>query len=223
MPSIRQHIERRSTTASQNSRPAASRLANARAEVNQLFSGRSSVGARGRSQSPESPKEPRQQLGLGRLPSTRINIPYLNRTNSATNTPLASPRSIRNPFAPISNRPVTAQSLRQETEQSHVANPPQVRRSATQNRRFVGVDPAELHLAELAEAGRRRRRQKTRNTERGCGPKIKNRKIRSKILACFISGLVISTPSICDLKTNIYPVSIPRFDGVSSIGFVKSQ
>lgn len=193
MPSTRQHIERRSTANSQNSRPAPSRLQRARNEVNQLFSGRSRVGAPRRSESPESPKEPRQQLGLHGLPSTRINIPYLNRTN--TSTPLPSPRSIRsfrNAFTPISSRPVTDQALRRETEQAQVANPPQIRRSSTQNRRFVGVDPAELHLAELAHAGRRRRRQKARNAERGCGPKIKNRKIRSKILSCFISGLFLT-------------------------------
>jgi hypothetical protein len=60
----------------------------------------------------------------------------------------------------------------------------------------VGVDPAELHLAELAETGRRRRQRKARERERRCMPKIKNKKIRAKILSCFISGLVKIPPPL---------------------------
>jgi hypothetical protein len=198
MPSSDENMGRRSS-ASQPSRPAPSRLQNVRVGINQLFTGRSRVGLP-RSQSPESPKTPRLALGLQNLPSTRINIPYLNRTSStssdrSTRPNTAVPRSARNPLTPFTSRPLTPRGLQQETrDPHHTTIPPPVRHSS--RRRFVGVDPAEMHLAELAQVGRRRRRQKSRarprHAERRCGPKIKNRKIRQKILSCFVSGIVSS-------------------------------
>jgi hypothetical protein len=193
MPSATENTRR--SSASQPSRRAPSRLDNVRVGINQLFTGRSRVGLP-RSQTPESPKTPRLALGLQDLPSTRIHIPYLNRTSStssnrSTRPNTAVPRPARNPLTPFSSRPITPRALRQETRDfTDTTIPPPVRRSST--RRFIGVDPAELHLAELAHAGRRRRRQKSRNrqAERRCAPKIKNRKIRQKILSCFVSGLV---------------------------------
>jgi hypothetical protein len=196
MPASNENTPRRSS-ASQPSRPVASRLQNVRVGINQLFTGRSMVG-QPRSQSPESPKTPRLALGLQNLPSTRINIPYLNRTSStssdrSTRPNTTVPRTTRNPLTPFGSRPIPPRGLQQETRDSpDTTIPPPVRRSS--GRRFVGVDPAELHLAELAQVGRRRRRQKSRarhrHAERRCGPKIKNRKIRQKILSCFVSGIV---------------------------------
>lgn len=165
-----------------------------------MFSGRSTVGAR---RIPESPKEPNQQLGLHNMPSTtRIQIPYLSRRNSDVNTPLASPRSsrparsIRNAFTPMRSRSSSmrsmSNSLRQEQEAAQVPVPPPIHRSSSGARRFVGVDPAELHLAELAHSGRRRRKQRSRDPLGGFAPRIKNKKIRAKILSCFLSGLVRS-------------------------------
>jgi hypothetical protein len=198
MPASNENTPRRSA-ASHPSRSAPSSLQNVRVGINQLFTGRSTVGLP-RSQSPESPKTPRLALGLQNLPSTRINIPYLNRTFStssdrSTRPNTAVPRTTRNPSTPFSSRPITPRGLQQETRDSpDTTIPPPVRRSS--GRRFVGVDPAELHLAELAQAGRRRRRQKSRarhrhrHAERRCAPKIKNRKIRQKIVSCFVSGIV---------------------------------
>lgn len=196
MPSSDENTPRRAS-ASHTSRPVPSRLQNVRVGINQLFTGRSRVGLP-RSHSPESPKTPRLALGLQNLPSTRINIPYLNRTSStssdrSTRPNTAAPRSIRNPLAPFITRPITPRGLREGARDSpNTTVPPPVQRSS--GRRFVGVDPAELHLAELAQVGRRRRRQKSRarhrDSERRCGPKIKNRKIRQKILSCFVSGIV---------------------------------
>jgi hypothetical protein len=192
MPSSDETTQRRSS-ASRPIRPVPSRLQNVRVEINQLFSGRSSVRLP-RSLSPESPKTPRLALGLQNLPSTRIHIPYLNRRSStdssrSTQPNTAVPRPARNPTS-FSSRPITPRALREEPRNTPTTSiPPQVRRSS--GRRFVG-DPAELHLAELAHVGRRRRRHKSRNrrAERRCGPKVKNRKIRQKILSCFVSGLV---------------------------------
>lgn len=171
-----------------------SRVVSLRSGLNGWFNGRSRVGTP-RSSSPESPKTPRQRPGLGelRLPSTRLHIPYLSRSNSIASVrdsgPLASPRSFRHPFATISSRPVTPSTLRQQARplSGETVFP---RSHQPSGRRFVGVDPAELHLADLAATGRRRRRLKTRRSERLCGPKIKNRQIRAKILSCFISGMV---------------------------------
>jgi hypothetical protein len=199
MPLERQdHSSRYSGRSSaRSSRPPPSRLENVRVGLNSLFTGRSRVG-RVRSQTPESPKTPRPALGLRELPSTRLHIPYLTRTNSSRTSrnnsiSSVSRRSTQSPLTPISSRPLTPNSFRQQTQQhsrdpSTTNIPPPVRRPST--RRFVGVDPAELHLAELAQAGRRRRKRKARNLERRCAPKIKNRHIRAKILGCFISGLV---------------------------------
>jgi len=186
MPSADENLPRRSS-ASRPSRTVPSRLQNVRVGINQLFTGRSSVGLP-RSRSPESPKTPRLALGLQNLPSTRINIPYLNRTSSTS-----SDRSTRNPLTPFSSRPIIPGAREQENQDARDTTiPPPARRTSA--RRFVGVDPAEMHLAELAQAGRRRRRQKSRarhrHAGRRCGPKIKNRKIRQKILSCFVSGIV---------------------------------
>jgi len=187
MPPIRQSTSRRSPTNS--SRPAPpSRLENVRTGIQHLFSGRSSVGTR--APTPESPKTPQPTLGLQRLPSTRLNIPYLTRSESDRSR--RSHRAQRSPNTPLSSRPITPNSLQQQIQQSNVSTiPPQVRHNS--QRRFVGIDPAEQHLAELAQDGRRRRRTKSRKADRHkCAPKIKNRKIRSKILSCFISGIVRS-------------------------------
>jgi hypothetical protein len=192
MPSTRQSSSRRSST-TQSSRPAPSRLENVRAGINQLFTGRSTVG-RVRSQPPESPKAPRLVLGLQNFSSTRLAVPYLNRTATSTPTPpsptAASPRSAHSPSTPLSSRPITPNALRHHTSRQPSVStiPPQVRHNSS--RRFVGIDPAEVHLAELANVGRQRRKNKPKQSERTCAPKIKNRKIRAKILSCFISGLV---------------------------------
>jgi hypothetical protein len=209
------HSNRYSNRSSaRSSRPPPSRLENVRVGLNSQFSGRSRVGTV-RSQTPQSPKTPRPALGLRELPSTRLHIPYLTRTNSSRTSrnnsiSSVSRRSTQSPLTPISSRPLTPNSFRQQTQQhsrdpSATSIPPPVRRTST--RRFVGVDPAELHLAELAQAGRRRRKRKPRSLERRCAPKIKNRHIRMKILSCFISGLVNYPLSKVDSTLLIGPSS----------------
>jgi hypothetical protein len=183
MPSRRQNISRRSPSSQ-------SRIDSARVGIQYLFTGRSSVGTR--SSTPNSPKTPRPTLGLGDLPSTRLVIPYLTRSASVRSES-SSTRSLRSPNTPLSSRPATSNSLRQQTARSNISTiPPQVRHNSS---RFVRVDPAEELLAELAQDGRRRRKTKSRPRDRTCARKVKNKKIRSKILSCFISGLVRYPPS----------------------------
>ncbi|KAH8687670.1 hypothetical protein BGZ60DRAFT_522319 [Tricladium varicosporioides] len=186
MPPVRQNPPRR-LSSRDSSRPASSRIEGIRTGINHLFTGRSRIGTP-RSHTPESPKTPRLALGLGNLSSTRIVIPYLTRTN--TNSSQSSQTPIRpqhTPHTSVSSRPIAPNPHQQQAPVSTI--PPQIRHNGA--RRFRGVDPAETHLAELAEAGRRRR-NKVRSSERRCGPKIKNRKIRAKILTCFISGLFLT-------------------------------
>ena len=184
MPPVRPNGHRRQIL-SESSRERPSRLEGIRTGVNHMFSGRSRV-ATPRSGTPESPKTPRLALGLGNFSSTRLVLPYLTRSN--TNPPQYATR--HDPHSPVSTRPITAHSLRQQTTILPTSSvPPRVRHDSQSGRRFVGVDPAELHLASLVDSGRRRRRNKAKR-EPQCAPKIKNKKIRTKILSCFISGLV---------------------------------
>jgi hypothetical protein len=195
MPPVRQNGHRRQQS-SESSRGPQSRIEGIRTGINSLFSGRSRVGPP-RSRTPESPKTPRLALGLGNFSSTRLVIPYLTRTNTTSRPPTRQ-------NTPISSRPITADSLRNSLRQQDtilpLSNPPRhARHNSHTARRFVGVDPAELHLAELAETGRRRRQRKAKESRR-CAPKITNKKIRAKILSCFISGLVKIPPPL-DFKT----------------------
>ncbi|CZT02934.1 uncharacterized protein RAG0_09891 [Rhynchosporium agropyri] len=203
MSSRRRSEGRRSSSAAPLQ--AQSRFESLRNGLNRWFSGRSRVGTPRRQEVPESPKTPRHTPGLQelRLPSTRIHIPYLTRSDSRESSRdsevLASPRSFRHPFAPIAApRPITANSFDTRPHTRRPSDDQNVLPRAHQpaGHRFVGVDPAELHLADLAATGRRRRRrrrtQKMRRSERLCGPKIKNRKIRAKTLSCFISGMFLT-------------------------------
>jgi len=208
--------------------PPNSRLGSIRAGVHGLFSGQSTV-ERARSHSvdtPESPKTPRPVfprpvVGLQNLPSPRLHIPYLTRSRSQRSARSHHSNNSQSSITPLSPRvpepsfisqPISPNSLRQHVAQSNIsAVPPQARRNA--GRRFDGLDPAELALAELAQDGRTRRRVKNRNASRRdnriCGPKIKNKKIRSKILSCFISGMVnFHCIPICNAYANISSFSL---------------
>lgn len=172
-----------------------SRLEEIRGGLNSLFSGRSSAEAR--SPSPESPKAPRL-VGLSNLPSTRIHIPGLTisrsstRRNSAAAEPTLPRHEERRP-PPVATR--SNSRLSQSTQLPAVSSPistipPRVRRRS--ERRFLSVDPAEQHLADLADRGRRRRGtpRGTQESGRGCAPRLRNKRIRQKILHSLISGLV---------------------------------
>jgi len=172
-------------------------------------------------ESPKTPRPiptPRPILGLSNMPTTRLNIPFLSRSrsdarsysrsesrlNSRTESRAQSRNSshtavppAQSPLSPYSaNTPSALGSVptnvwHRQIQQLDLSYPRRHRRQSS-SRRFVGVDPEELHLAQLAEVGRRRRdKQRPSKSERRCAPKIKNRKIRSKMLSCFVSAIVL--------------------------------
>ncbi|KAL3422585.1 hypothetical protein PVAG01_06741 [Phlyctema vagabunda] len=177
-----------------------SRLEGVRGGLQQLFTGRSSVGrgSAGSSRVNEeimSPKTPVLEFREHELPSTHIRIPGLsrpgsNRTSRSSNASSRNSRRLaREPSTPISTRPIVPNILQQTFtnrpaptyHEGHVRN----------NSRFVGVDPAEAELAELAQAGRRRRKTRPSRT-RMLAPKIRSKKIRAKILSSFVSGIFLT-------------------------------
>ncbi|KAB8290710.1 hypothetical protein EYC80_008349 [Monilinia laxa] len=151
-----------------------SRLEDIRGGLHSLFSGRSSVGAR--SPSPGSPKAPRL-VGLGNLPSTRIHIPGLTisqsstRRNSAAAEPIL-PRHQETLLPPVVTRPNRrSQSTQPPTVSSPISTiPPQVQRRGRRRR------------------GTPRGADESRGT---CVPRIRNKRIRQKIVHSLISGLFL--------------------------------
>lgn len=152
-----------------------------------MFSGRSSVGSQ--SLSPESPKTPRLPLGLNNLSSTRLAIPHASRlaTTSSPHSLHPSSRSSTETEILTSFQPTAPEPVHQHRAYNGISVLSVQTRHQT-GRRFV--DPAEQQLAELANEGRRRR-PKTHNVERRRSSRVKKPRLRSKILTCFISGVVL--------------------------------
>ncbi|KAF9882422.1 u5 snrnp complex [Colletotrichum karsti] len=112
--------------------------------------------------------------------------------NRAATDPLPEPHMTRaagQQPASVAMPPPVAQSSRSETR--------------GRTRRFTGPDPAEMHLAQMAQEGRRRRRRRQRDRQQGddeghpkrfllCLPWVKSRRMRSQILRCFISGTFLA-------------------------------
>ncbi|KAL0942133.1 uncharacterized protein CTRU02_200019 [Colletotrichum truncatum] len=155
----------------------------------------------------DSPKTPQFNLGLPTLPGTRLNLPHLTRTWTSGST---GSDSRPNPEQPAPSRSVT-EPLPEPylmraggSQDASVAIPPPIAQRARseshrRTRRFTGPDPAEMHLAQMAQEGRRRRRQGQRNHQDDgdeghpkrfllCLPWVKSRRMRSQIFRCLISG-----------------------------------
>ncbi|KAH8646754.1 hypothetical protein BX600DRAFT_155526 [Xylariales sp. PMI_506] len=168
----------------------------------------------------DSPKTPIFQLGAPSLPSTRLHLPHLNRTWTRDSTDGPSPVPSRAPSNANGRtpRPSMQQSRARPEENENVALPEPVRQGRDSGgrramRRFRGADPAEVHLANLAETGRRRARRRGSGDDasqpdaegRGkpkrfmyCFPPIKSRRIRKQIVRCLISGFFLTLLlSIC--------------------------
>lgn len=156
----------------------------------------------------DSPKTPRFNLGLPTLPGTRLNLPHLTRPwTSSSDEPNSRPNSAQqNPSQAIetSLEPHTTRAGGQHVAPV-TAPAPVAQRTRSESfgrtRRFTGPDPAEMHLAQMAHDGRRRRRRAHRNQQRDeghpkrfllCIPWPNSRRMRSQILRCFISGTFLT-------------------------------
>jgi len=167
-----------------------SSLAEMRRNIGMMFSGESRVGRQRISvigSALESPKTPRLVLGLQNFSSTRLAIPYLNRTSIS----LPSSPVVPSPPPAPSRSPSSAQSPQHSLQTTTIYVVPSRGQRNSPRRENIGVEPADVHLAELADIGRRRRRKgKSKKSRRQCGPKFKHKRIRAKILTCTISALV---------------------------------
>ena len=159
-----------------------------------MFSGESRVGRRRaaiESDEPalESPKTPRFILGPQNFSTTRLAIPYLNRPSMSlpsspiSPSPPTAPRLAHSPQPPLPAPP-------QESTSSTVRPSRTRERHQSPRREDVGVEPADAHLAQLADIGRRRRKGKSKSRDRRCELRFKHRRVRAKALTCVISGLV---------------------------------
>lgn len=162
-----------------------------RTGLHRLFSGESRIGSR--RLSPESPKTPRLPLGFPNISSSRITLPHLTHTRSNRSIDSQTSISPLSPHVapPAHSRTISAESFR---ELQRSASDTAADRRRDSRRRFVGVDPEELHLAHLAEAHRARKnkhKNKKRQRQPICLPNIKNRTIRKKLLSCVVSGSIL--------------------------------
>ncbi|KAK8116637.1 uncharacterized protein PG998_004918 [Apiospora kogelbergensis] len=182
----------------------------------------------------ESPKSPRFNINLTNMPSTRLHLPNLARTwtrgSSGPPTQPPSPHDFGQQGGdggggPMSSmqeaRPRPSMQQQQQQQQTQpellpVVEEPQPARTRSNEqrssfmRRFRGADPAELHLADMADRGRQRTRRHghTNGSSSGrhsdpasghqppkrflyCFPWVKSRRVRNQILRCFVSGMLL--------------------------------
>lgn len=174
LPTLLEPAPRSAHTARSTTRPLPLAVGRLRAGIQQMFSGRSSVGTP--SSPPDSPKTPRLPLDPNNLSS---------RTEPAPDYSRYSSQPAANPLPPTTTRPAATHTPQQRPVYSGISilsfqtgrRPP---------RPFV--DPEEQQLAELANEGRRRRHKTP--VEKKCFPKIKSKRTRSKMVTCVVSGLV---------------------------------
>jgi hypothetical protein len=122
----------------------------------------------------ESPKTPRFNLRMPAMPSTRLDLPNLDRTwTQGSNGPQSpsSPRSTSYGSPYTDSRTGTTQSTDGVSEPAPVHHARQHSRTESGgSRRFRGADPEEAHLASMAADGRRRgRRHGRRAGDAGAG------------------------------------------------------
>jgi hypothetical protein len=155
----------------------------------------------------DSPKTPRFSLNMPDLPSTRLHLPHLARTWTEGSSGPPSRPGTAQAWARGERFPIVAEpmpTMPPEYVGHGVAAPRGHRRGQESRTRFRGVDPAEMHLAELVEDSRRRRgvdrerrhhhrrhhhhrdgRRHGSNTRRGTGPGESRKAPPKHFLFCF--------------------------------------
>ncbi|CAK7206399.1 hypothetical protein SEUCBS139899_009191 [Sporothrix eucalyptigena] len=128
-----------------------------------------------------SPKTPQFDVGMPPMPSTRLHLPNLQRTwtrgssgpptrpGTATGVPLNSIAPIRPPAdisEPVPVVPAQHVNSRNRSNSEESLGDDGSRRDR-RRRRFEGADPAEMHLATMADDGRRRRRHGNEGSRSG--------------------------------------------------------
>lgn len=189
----------------------------------------------------ESPKSPDFNINLTNMPSTRLHLPNLARTwTRGSSGPPTRPPSQQEvveqrggvgvgdeprasmqsewPRPSMQQQPSQPDRLPAIDEPQHAHTRPSEDRSNFMQH-FRGADPAEMHLADLANRGRQRtqRRNRSDGSASGrasdpasghdtpkrflfCFPWVTSRRVRNSILRCFVSGLLlVLTLSVCKL------------------------
>lgn len=184
MPPSRQSASKKTSTRP-STRPIPERTQRVRAGMRHMFAGRSTIGSQ--SSPPESPKTPQVVLNQSNWSSTRLAIPYISRTRTTppSTAQNSAPASTANVQAQASSGPTAPERVRRQRA-FHAISVLSGQTRSNNGRGFV--DPADQHLAELAREGRRRRHKST-DISRRRTTKAK-RKLRSKIVTCFVSGMV---------------------------------
>jgi hypothetical protein len=186
----------------------------------------------------ESPKTPRFALGLPHLPSTRLHLPHLTRTwTNGSNGPASRPPTARPGTSVASEAAPRPSFSRAMQERLATLTPPepaaQVEADQQRHRlrRFDGADPAELHLAAMAEDGRRRTRGRPHDRAPRpppkrflfCFPWIKSRRIRSQILRCFVSGTFLTLLlAVCKYYAGLYSMGMLTHDTDLALSITKN-
>ncbi|KAK8029943.1 hypothetical protein PG993_011234 [Apiospora rasikravindrae] len=182
----------------------------------------------------ESPKSPNFNINLTNMPSTRLHLPNLARTwTRGSSGPPTRPSSVHEaeqrggggggddprPSTVQSEwpRPTMQEQQGQQPDRLPVIEEPQPARTRQSEegrssfmQHFRGADPAEMHLADMADRGRQRTRRRDRSDGSAsgrasdpatgrrapshflfCFPWIKSRRVRNQVLRCFVSGMLL--------------------------------
>ncbi|KAI1372557.1 hypothetical protein F4677DRAFT_462883 [Hypoxylon crocopeplum] len=185
--------------------PRTRRFSRSRPPLHTLFTGRLRAGGQsprvdGDRPEDDSPKTPRFNLGLPNLPSTRLHLPNLTRTWTRGSSGPTSPSQTEGPSEPFP-RPSSSET---QPQPSLVVSEPVASHGSDDSggndmgrSRFRGADPAETHLADAVDRRRRRHRSRRHTDDERpkrflfCFPWVKSRRIRSHILRCFVSGILL--------------------------------
>lgn len=169
----------------------------------------------------ESPKTPRFHLGMPMLPSTRLHLPHLTQTGTASRPPTSSAEHSRSTPEPRPSVP--------SPRSNHTANvilaPPRVvvepapddgSRTSSSSGDTLTNEPREAR-ARGAIVGDADETSNTEEEERpkrflGCLPRIRSKRVRGQIIRCLISGLfLIFLLTIC--KSPSSPFRSPAWRG----------